>query len=361
MSRAYARRLLSALDLPREAGRLIEEPKYHLPAVFEEVSRIYDGLHIVNPREGLQLARMIPQLAEHIDPHGLHPSYRLRGYAILGASYRVLGDFAESKRAFSQGLTVLDECSPLAQVDFYRRYASLPRDQRQFDTALSIVERGIALFRKHGDLVHRRLFGTLLIARAQIYFEQGKNGCALKDLSESLNHFDPIKHQTYYYAVLHNLCAALVSHCDLESTGRALACIQDARRQLAYKPENFARWKLRWLEGLASIKFGSSRQGERLLRRARSGMIKLELPQEVALVSLDLALLLHREGRIRELQHISAETYELFAHLSVDREALAALKLWTDAVETETVTAALLTRIRSQLAKTGIARRPGKG
>jgi hypothetical protein len=73
----------------------------------------------------------------------------------------------------------------------------------------------------------------------------------------------------------------------------------------------------------------------------------------VALVSLDLALLLSRQGRTGELKLLAAELIATFSAQEVHREANAALVLFQRACEEERVTAELITRLAMLLRRKG--------
>ena len=79
---------------------------------------------------------------------------------------------------------------------------------------------------------------------------------------------------------------------------------------------------------------------------ARRGFLALDLPFEVALVSLDLAALLHFFGDWRQLEPLARDTFDRFRLLTSDREAIAALKLWRDAVKARNLTEAVIDEAR---------------
>ena len=72
-----------------------------------------------------------------------------------------------------------------------------------------------------------------------------------------------------------------------------------------------------------------------------------------ALVALDLALLLSRQGRTEELKRLAAELVAAFESRAIHREATAALILFQRACEEERATAEMISRIASLLRKRG--------
>lgn len=69
----------------------------------------------------------------------------------------------------------------------------------------------------------------------------------------------------------------------------------------------------------------------------------------VALVSLDLALLFSRQGRIEDLKRLAAELLAVFSAQEVHREATAALVLFQRACEEERINAELICRLAALL------------
>ena len=61
--------------------------------------------------------------------------------------------------------------------------------------------------------------------------------------------------------------------------------------------------------------------------------MRLEVPWELALVSLDLAALYRRRGKWDPLEDLAKSTFDHFRELAADYESIAALSLWVNAVE----------------------------
>jgi hypothetical protein len=70
---------------------------------------------------------------------------------------------------------------------------------------------------------------------------------------------------------------------------------------------------------------------------------------DMALASMELAVLLIEEGETREVKRLAIETERIFRMNGIHREALAALRLFRLAVERETATVALARRIVAYL------------
>ena len=73
----------------------------------------------------------------------------------------------------------------------------------------------------------------------------------------------------------------------------------------------------------------------------------------MALVSLDLALLLSRQGRTGELKQLAAELMAVISAQEAHREATAALVLFQRACDEDPVTAELIARLATLLRRKG--------
>jgi hypothetical protein len=74
-------------------------------------------------------------------------------------------------------------------------------------------------------------------------------------------------------------------------------------------------------------------------------------PFDYALATLDAALLYRQEGRFPEIKVVAAEILDIFKAQNVHREALAAVMLFQEAAEKETLTTEMVRRLKDYLAK----------
>ena len=83
---------------------------------------------------------------------------------------------------------------------------------------------------------------------------------------------------------------------------------------------------------------------------ARDQFLALDRDYDAVLTSLYLADTLLVANKTTELRRLAAELVPLFKARGVERETLASLRLLAQAVQAETVTAALLSELRQSLA-----------
>jgi hypothetical protein len=79
--------------------------------------------------------------------------------------------------------------------------------------------------------------------------------------------------------------------------------------------------------------------------QARREFTERQMAYDCALVSLELAALHLEEGRTAEVRRLAAEMLWIFKAQGIDREALAALRVFREATEKEAATAELARRV----------------
>lgn len=87
----------------------------------------------------------------------------------------------------------------------------------------------------------------------------------------------------------------------------------------------------------------------RLYRQTREGFIAHQIAYDTAMVSLDLAILYLREGRLADVQHLAEEMLPIFQAQSVDRETIAALRLFQEAAYRQELTAEKVRELAASL------------
>ena len=227
------------------------------------------------------------------------------------------------------------------------RVAVLRKYQREFSEAERLISTAIEISEKEGE---SELLGISLAMRGALHLTMDSVPDALRDLSSALLILNEKKNSRVYEAALHNLTGCLHQEqgARLEDLAETLKTIKRARRKR--RPgKSVAKLKMRWQEGLIEAKFGFIGRAEQSLRASRKGFVELALPYETTLVSLDLSLFYLDEGRFYELRRLAAETYRIFRALSADRDATAALLLWKQAVQAQSLTSETVVAVRQKV------------
>ncbi len=141
---------------------------------------------------------------------------------------------------------------------------------------------------------------------------------------------------------------------DLHESGNldeALSLLQDIRPLYFKLGDRINLIRMRWLEGKIANERGKLVEAEAALGQAQLEFGRRGMVFDVALVSLDLASVYARQGRICEMKALAAEMLAIFRSLSIHREAIAALLVFQRAAEMERITLALIAEIASYFEK----------
>jgi len=272
---------------------------------------------------------------------------RARVLAEVGNAYRVAddldtaGDTLAEAAAWARRGT--GDPSLLARIGDLA--ASLQTDRRQFEEAIAMLERVRSFYEQLGD--HHRA-GRALIKQGMAMRESGKPLEAIALFASSLKCLEPGRDPNLELTAAHDL-----AYC-LQEAG----CSAQARDLLIEKrylydslAEPLKMVRLRWLEGKVAFALQEDVEAEAAFREAKSDFIRQSQFFDAALVSLDLALVLAKHERQRELVALVEEMVATFRRLQIRREAFAALIILRKACQRPVFEAeALSARIRATAA-----------
>jgi tetratricopeptide (TPR) repeat protein len=213
---------------------------------------------------------------------------------------------------------------------------SLRRDQRRFEEALDCFNQAIPM---------SRFPERVLMNKGTTYDVLGQHELAIAALLEARPHVEQRGGPRLGNMLRLNLASNLVH------AGRhdeAMELVEEVRRN----PEGLGKIdivRIPWLEGRIQHGLGRRDEALRLLAEARESFEAEEMFYDVALALLEEAGLLLEENRTREVKELTRELPKVFAAKGVHREALAALRIFQEAVEREAVTAELTRRVLSFL------------
>jgi tetratricopeptide (TPR) repeat protein len=264
---------------------------------------------------------------------------RLRGYAAAHVAnvLRVSGDLGaadvtleEAKRLWQAGSDPAGVLDPGRLLDLE---ASLRRAQRRFPEALALLDEAAAVGRRPERALlqkgytlevmgeYERAVETLLRA-APLILQKGDSrleSILLGNLALSYCHLGRFEEA----ALLANrVCAAALE------TGDEIEAL-----------------RMTWVQGRIAAGLGRTEEARSLLAQARREFAARGMEYDVALALLEESALLLEEGRAAEVKHLTRELTVLFDAKGVHQEALAALRLFQEAVEQERATADLARRV----------------
>jgi tetratricopeptide (TPR) repeat protein len=333
--------------LPDREDEALALPRLATADLCERFLGHVDATRIVDPLRALPLARFALRLAAK------HPDALVgRAWAVWGSVHRALSSYDEAEAAYRIARLYLEEPVDLAR--FYRRQSYLLRDRGQFSEARAVIGRAVAMYLAAGDS-HAR--GCALADLATVHFAEGDYGEAVLRNCEALRYLDPSRDPEYHTCTVHNLTAALTKS---EQPGARLEVLLKEIRQQRYKPGTIPWAKHRWLEGLVFAGRERHQRAENTLRSARNQLLKLGAAYDAGLVTMDLAELHLERGEWEKGARLAQETVPIFRSLGVEREVLAACKVYLQAAIGHELEKPHLERLRGalqRLSRDGAARR----
>lgn len=305
------------------------------------------------PTSALESAEVAVAVAERLSETALNSatvhSLKARAWIGLGNAQRLLGDFRQAEEALGTATQHLmrGDVGPEELALWLDVEGSLRSTQGRFEEALrSTVAAGV-LYREAGDA---HSVGRVLIKRGMIGGYVGDLTAAIQFARQGLELIDESRDPRLVIAGWHNLLFALHR---MGYHREALAGLARARPLYLQVGERITLMRFQWLEGLIATALDRLEQAEGCLRSVRRQFIELGIAFDAALVSLDLAAVLGRQGRYAEVRCLATEMIAVFESHRVHREALAALILLQQAARRERVTAELLTQLAARLDRTG--------
>lgn len=292
----------------------------------ELLLRLSFELRYRDPRRMLQLAERAQALAEKIQKtpygQGYLSDLRTRAWIELGNAYRVNERYRRAERAVAQARHLIEEETPdplvRARVDDVE--ASLCRDQRSFEKACELLDRAYDTYSRLGE--HHRA-GRVLVKKGTI--TQILPSQAIAALRRGIDLLDPSKDPHLLPVAQQALLNALVENGSLREAGQLLL-ESGLRQSFADDPPNLLR--LRWVEAKILLGHGRLEETERAFGEVRAGFQEMGLDYDAALVGLDLAGVLLRQGRKPEVKGLASELYRTFEERGIHREAVRALQFF---------------------------------
>jgi len=296
-----------------------------------------------------RLADLAVNVAEELDVShygsGLTHDLRARAWAAVGEALRVLSDLRGAEEAFVVAETLLElgTGDPLEKAWLKELKACLRRDQWRTAEADRFLDEAIATYRRYRDL-HR--VGRAYIHKGRLYGQVHEFEPAILWLQRGLALIEPAREAGLELAARHGLMLLL------HESGRhreAWLMLRASQGEFVAHGGELLVLRLRWLEGKLQQALGNRQEAERTLRAARGGFIRQGIGFDAALVSLDLARLYAGLGRAAEVKELAEEMLPIFESRDLHREAIAALIVFRQAVQMETLSSKLLHDLEAYL------------
>lgn len=261
--------------------------------------------------------------------------------AQYGNAMRILSEYDVADRLLTRAQKVFHRGSQDLRLEarILHFHATLRIVQQRFSDALSLFDEIIELHTRCGE---DHAAGEAMADQAVACRYLNQFDVAIDLIHRALELLDPAKDIHALLAARHNL--ALYLH----ESGRQRESRMTLKENLSLFQEygdrlNLAR--LYWLEGKVSLSYGSITLAEHAYLKARDHFIEQGIGFDAAEVSLELALLYHRDERTAELRRLAVQMVPIFQSTDMHLQAMAAVLVFVAKAETEDLTAELIQRL----------------
>lgn len=284
------------------------------------------------------LARIAQEVAARV-PGPESWRHRLQGFAAAHAAniLRVKGKLREADAAFEDAKRLWHAgADPAAVLDPGRLLdleASLRRDQRRFDEALDLLEKAMATSSSPARIAVKK--GSTLEM-------MGEYASAIKALEHATELLEDQPEPRLSCMTLFNLT---LNYSQVNRQAEATNLLGQVRKLAGNLGDEIFLLRVGWLEGRIAAGQGRLSEARFLLEVARRGFTEKLMWYDVALALLELAAIYLEQGSLGEVQDLAEELTGVFEAQGVHREALAALRLFQEAVQRDVATADLARRV----------------
>jgi tetratricopeptide (TPR) repeat protein len=307
-----------------------------------------------DPWRTVSLARLAVHLADLL-PAGGGKVLGAQAALALANGLRAAGELVAAEQGFADGEARIAALRNRTAIRQLRAYlwdlrASLRADQRRFPEAIALLEGALTEYRSLGD---REGELKALIQRGYLLNDSGQAGPALRSLRQAVALLDPRAHPRLLVVLLHNLVQALNR---LGYSISALSLLSEVKELHRRQGFEIPLLRCRWLEAEVLQSVGKRAEAERILEELRREFLARDLPFDAALACLELAALYLEDGRTYKLRALATQMFPIFQSQKVHREAMAALILFRESLDTHTADLRLVRELAVYLQQARIDR-----
>lgn len=290
---------------------------------------------IKDPRFALHLAELAVEIFESLSVpksgHRENGDSLAQALAVLGNCRKICSDFQGAGEAFVRAERALESGTgnPRARAQMLQMRAQYLADCGQLQKALEDLDRAIDVYR---TTCERHNEGRSLIGKGRVLGFSGFVEEAIPCLKKGLELIDRDRDKRLVLVAKHNLVVYLSDMGSSDEAVGLLAKTRELHRELSNKVDLI---RFKWLEGKVARDLSRMEAAERLFLETKTYFVENEMPFDVALVSLDLAMVYLKQGRFIELKELAEEMVTIFRGLGVRRELLAAMAFFEKAREIE--------------------------
>lgn len=271
---------------------------------------------------------------------------RARVLAELGNAYRVADDLDRAGDTLAEAAAWAGRGTkaPRLLARLGDLAASLLADKREFEEAVGMLAKVQSYYEQVGDYHHA---GRALISQGMFTRESGKPVEATALFACGLKCLQPDRDPNLELTAVHGLAYCL-HEAGCSAQARELLIEKRALYERLAEPLKIVR--LIWLEGKIAFALEEDAEAEAAFCKAKQAYQKAGKYYDVALVSLDLALVFAKQERRFELAALVNGIVPTFRRFRIQREQIAALVLLQRACGMRIEPEALIARIHATTA-----------
>ncbi len=304
-----------------------------------------------------EVAELALSVAERVPgPESWRSAVQAYAWAVLGSARRVGTDFDGADEAHSKARQLWEASSDedrarLAGWRMLDLEASLRRAQHRFAESLSLLSQAQALAEPDDFAVAR-----ILLNREHVHEGMGDFDAALATLAEAAPRIAASGDPRLSFLLRHK---TVINLCHLERYAEAEALLPEVQKTATRQGKDLDSLRVLWVAARVDLGQGRRDQAERKLEQVRAEFTSRRLAYDAALASLELAVLWLESGRTAEVRELSLGMAWIFDAQKIRREALAALRLFTEAARREAATVELARQVIAELKREGLSPSPG--
>jgi hypothetical protein len=323
--------------------RIAGDARYHTWALASRLLDLAAESSWQDTAAGIDASRLALAIAERLPaathPAGLNHDLRGRALASLADSLRLDGQLDDARATLVQAHEALElgTGDPPERAALLRVQASLELADGDPAVADALLRAAAGIYRRFGD---RHQEGRTLhqLARA-VGYDHPAHGAVLARRALAL--IEPAREPRLHLAARHGLVWFLN---DSGLGAQALDELDRARPLYALCRDSEPRLLLPWLEARICRRLGELAAAERGLTAVWHDFHDSNFPQELTLVSLDLAEAYLEQGKTRHAVRLLRTFQGFLGHFQMHAAGMAAWLLLIDAAAGEAPSAQALTR-----------------
>ncbi len=333
---------LKAIPAEARVGVARWAPEFQNWALCERLCEESERQAARNVQDSLAWAQLSQEIASLVNgPEGW--INHLQGYVLghVANARRVAGDLRASEALLEEAHHLwagwMDLGGVLDPGRLLDLKASLSRDLRRFEEALTLLDEAVKVSRNPARVLIKKGF-TLEV--------MGKYEEAVECLQQAI----PLVECQHDRRLRNILRLNLANNfCHLGRFEEALSLVRVVRPQVTEVGDRLDLVRIIWLEGRIAAGLARPLEALRLLSEARRQFSAEGMFSDAALAILEEAVLLLEAGQLAEVRSLAKDLAHVLESQGIHREALAALRLFQEAAESETATVALTRDILSYL------------